>query len=59
MLADGALVSLVFLIHDVHGPLPSEELAVAAVAGWHDAVKKINAPADRLNDVAGVPTPIR
>ena len=56
-LADGSGIRLVLLVHDVHGALPGKELPVAAVAGGHDAVKKVHTPAHGLDDVAGCPHP--
>ena len=52
-LTDGPLIGLVLLVEDVDGPLPGEELAVAAVSGGHHAVKKVHAPGHRFDDVAG------
>ncbi|MPM76736.1 hypothetical protein SDC9_123735 [bioreactor metagenome] len=52
-LAYGGRVRLVLPVHDVHRPLPGEQLPVPPVAGGHHAVKKVHATGHGLNDVAG------
>ncbi len=51
----GRRVPGVFLVFDVENAPPGEEVPVAAVAGGHDAVKKVDAPVDSLDDVGGRP----
>ena len=53
--ADGAGILHVLLVEEVDLTLPGEEVAVAGVAGGHDAVEEVHAHVDGLQDVAGCP----
>ena len=58
-LTDRPVIGLVLLVQDVDGPLPGEQLAVAAVAGGHDAVEEVHARLTASIMLLGVPTPMR
>ena len=45
---DRQRIALIFLVIDVHRALPCEDIAMAGIAGWHDAVEEIHAAVDRL-----------
>ena len=48
---DGKGVTLIFLVIDVHRALPSEDIAMARIAGGHHAVKEIHAAVNSLKDI--------
>lgn len=56
---NGLFVTLIFQVFNVDDAVPCEQMAMAGVAAGHDAVKQIHTAVHALNDVAGVPTPIR
>ena len=50
---NGAVISNIFFVLDIDDPVPSEEMAMPAVARRHNAVEKIYTACNALNDVAG------
>ena len=55
----GAGVPLKALVFDLKRPLGAKHLAIAGVAGGQHAVEQVHPLFDGVQDIQGVPTPIR